>query len=109
MSLATEDTADESTTAAVQEQIESLVVDLLGRLPKVTHRWAGAWGTTPDLLPLVGRVPGRDRVWVAGAYAGHGNVLGLACGDAVACAVLGEPVPEIAPFDPARFVAADRV
>jgi len=109
MSLATEDTADESTTAAVQEHIDSLVVDLVGRLPKVTHRWAGVWGTTPDLLPLVGRVPGRDRVWVAGAYAGHGNVLGLACGDAVACAVLGEPVPEIAPFDPARFVAADRV
>ena len=99
-----ENTADDgTTTSAIQAQLESLAVALIDRLPAVTHRWAGVWGTTPDLLPLVGRVPGRDRVWIAGGYAGHGNVLGLACGDAVARAVLGEPAPEIALFDPARF------
>ena len=99
-----ENTADDgTTTSAIQAQLESLAVALIDRLPPVTHRWAGVWGTTPDLLPLVGRVPGRDRVWIAGGYAGHGNVLGLACGDAVARAVLGEPAPDIALFDPARF------
>jgi glycine/D-amino acid oxidase-like deaminating enzyme len=71
----------------------------------VTHRWSGFWGTTPDLLPLVGRVPGRDGLWVAAGFSGHGNVLGLACGDLVARAVLGEPPPELAMFDPARFGA----
>jgi glycine/D-amino acid oxidase-like deaminating enzyme len=102
-----ENTADDATTtAAIQRQIESLTTELVGRLPQVTHRWAGVWGTTPDLLPLVGRVPGRDGVWVAGGYAGHGNVLGLACGDAVARAVLGQPAPEIALFDPARLVSS---
>ena len=34
---------------------------LVGRLPNVTHRWAGIWGTTPDLMPLVGRGPGPRR------------------------------------------------
>jgi glycine/D-amino acid oxidase-like deaminating enzyme len=103
-----ENTADDATTTpAIQRQLESLTAALLDRLPAVTHRWSGVWGTTPDLLPLVGRVPGRDRVWIAGGYAGHGNVLGLACGDAVARAVLGEPAPEIALFDPARFISDD--
>jgi gamma-glutamylputrescine oxidase len=99
-----ENTADDATTtSAIQRELESLTVALVGRLPAVTHRWAGVWGTTPDLLPLVGRVPGRDRLWIAGGYAGHGNVLGLACGDAVARALLGEPAPEIELFDAARF------
>jgi len=78
---------------------------LLGTRPNVTHRWAGIWGTTPDLVPLVGRVPGRENVWVAGGYSGHGNALGLACGDLVARAILGEASPLLEIFDPARFAA----
>jgi glycine/D-amino acid oxidase-like deaminating enzyme len=54
-------------------------------------------------VPLVGRVPGRDDVWIAGGYSGHGNALGLACGDLVARAILGEQPPELAIFDPARL------
>ena len=50
-------------------------------------------------------MPGRDGVWVAGGYSGHGNVLGLACGDLVARAILGEQPPELELFDPARFAA----
>ena len=72
-------------------------------MPVVTHRWAGHWGETPDRLPLAGRVPGRERVWVAGGYSGHGNVLGLACGELVAAALLGERPEELDLFDPARF------
>jgi glycine/D-amino acid oxidase-like deaminating enzyme len=66
----------------------------------VTDRWAGIWGATPDLMPLVGEV--REGVWVAGGYSGHGNALGLACGDLVARAILGERPPELEPFDVAR-------
>jgi gamma-glutamylputrescine oxidase len=106
LSPATEETEAEETTELVQGSIEALVVELLGHRPKVTHRWAGIWGTTPDLEPLVGPVPGRENVWVAGGYSGHGNVLGLACGDLVARAILGERPPELAIFDPARFVLA---
>ena len=104
-SLETEATEVMDTTPLIQERIEGLVEQLVGRRPAITHRWAGIWGTTPDLNPLVGRVPGRDGVWVAGGYSGHGNVLGLACGDLIARAVLGESPAELEVFDPARFAS----
>jgi glycine/D-amino acid oxidase-like deaminating enzyme len=99
-----EDTTVEETTARVQEQIESLATELIGERPTIVKRWAGIWGTTPDRLPLVGRVPGREEVWVAGGYSGHGNALGFACGDLVARALLGESPEELALFDPARLL-----
>ena len=102
-SFATEATAAEETTPLVQARLEELVVELLGRLPRITHRWAGVWGETADRLPLVGRLPGRDGVWVAAGYSGHGNVLGLACGDLLARALTGEPPPELELFDPGRL------
>ena len=100
VSFDTEDTDVEDTTALVQERLEELVEQLVGYRPRVTDRWAGIWGTTPDLMPLVGEV--RDGVWVAGGYSGHGNALGLACGDLVARAILGEQPPELEIFDVAR-------
>jgi glycine/D-amino acid oxidase-like deaminating enzyme len=42
---------------------------------------------------------------VAGGYSGHGNVLGLMCGDLVARAVAGEVHPLLEAFSPARLVA----
>jgi gamma-glutamylputrescine oxidase len=97
-----EQTDVESTTPLVQERIAALAARLLGAPPRVTHRWSGIWGTTPDKAPLVGPVPGRDGTWIAGGYSGHGNVLGLACGDLVARMLLGEEPPERGLFDPGR-------
>ena len=105
-SFDTESTHVEATTDLVQARIDALVERLAGYRPQVTHRWAGIWGTTPDLQPLLGPVPGREGVWVAGGYSGHGNALGLACGDLVARAILGEQPPELEIFDPARFATA---
>ncbi len=101
--LETERTDVEQTTPLVQQRIDALVERLAGFRPAITHRWAGIWGDSPDGLPLVGKVPGRERVWLAGGYAGHGNVLGLACGDLVARAVLGEQLSDLELFDPSRF------
>ncbi|HWG55009.1 MAG TPA: FAD-dependent oxidoreductase [Gaiellaceae bacterium] len=100
--LEEEATAEEAVTAAIQSRLEELVAALLGRVPAITHRWAGIFGSSADGLPLAGRLPVRDGVWVALGYAGHGNVLGLVCGDLVARAILGEEPPELALFDPAR-------
>ncbi len=97
-----EQTGVEATTETVQARIEELATRLVGERLRITHRWAGIWGTTPDELPLVGPVPGRDGVWIAGGYSGHGNALGLACGDLVAQAILGRQPAELALFDPAR-------
>jgi glycine/D-amino acid oxidase-like deaminating enzyme len=106
VSSATEQTDVEETTPLIQEQLEALVRELLGRVPRITHRWAGIWGETPDRLPLAGRVPGVPGTWVAAGYSGHGNVLGFACGDLVARAILGDEPAELELFDPARLGVA---
>jgi glycine/D-amino acid oxidase-like deaminating enzyme len=105
-SLEDEWTAEEATTDVVQRRIESRVRDLVGSNPRVTHRWAGIWGTTDDRLPFVGPVPGRDRVWVAAGYSGHGNVLGFACGELVARALTGDRDPLLDLLDPGRPATA---
>jgi gamma-glutamylputrescine oxidase len=103
--LEDEFTAEEATIPAVQGQLERFVSELMGAPPPIQHRWSGIFGTVDDLLPLAGRIPGRDGVWVAAGYSGHGNVLGLACGDLVARAILGDAPPELELFDPARLLA----
>ena len=102
--LETEFTAEEQTTRQIQEALESFVAGLVGGPVTVTHRWAGIFGLVLDFLPVVGRVPGTERTWVAGGYSGHGNVLGLLCGELVAEAILGRDPAELALFDPARLL-----
>ena len=104
--LAEESTAEEGTTPGIQARLEAFAGELIGRAPRITHRWSGIFGVTEDLLPLAGQVPGRDGLWVACGYSGHGNVLGLACGDLVASAILDRPAQELRLFDPGRFLEA---
>lgn len=74
VSILDELTDVEETTPTIQASLESFLHELAGEDVRITHRWAGIFGLTQDLLPLVGPVPGRDgRVWVAGGYSGHGN------------------------------------
>jgi gamma-glutamylputrescine oxidase len=104
VSLDTEFTADEVTTPVVQAALDRFVESHLGRALRVDYRWAGIFGMVFDFLPVVGRVPGRDGLWVAGGYSGHGNVLGFACGRLVARAVLGDRDPLLDLFEPARLL-----
>jgi glycine/D-amino acid oxidase-like deaminating enzyme len=97
-------TTDETTTPRIQAALESFVAELAGRPVRIDYRWAGLFGLVMDFLPVVGRVPGDERAWVAGGYSGHGNVLGLLCGELVAEAILGNPAPELAIFDPSRLL-----
>jgi glycine/D-amino acid oxidase-like deaminating enzyme len=89
----------------MQRALDDFAAELLGSKPRITHRWSGIFGRTGDGLPLVGGVPRHDGVWVAAGYSGHGNVLGLMCGELVAQAILGSPAPELAIFDPARLLS----
>jgi glycine/D-amino acid oxidase-like deaminating enzyme len=102
--LEAESTAEEGITSGVQAALETLIRDLVGHVPAITHRWSGIFGTSPDDLPVVGPVPGHDGVWTSRGYSGHGNVLGLACGDLVGRAILGRREPELELFDPARLL-----
>jgi gamma-glutamylputrescine oxidase len=104
VTMTTEFTDVEETTEPIQRALERFAADLADGPIEVTHRWAGIFGFVPDLLPVVGRVPGSDRLWVAGGYSGHGNVLGLLCGDLVAQALLGRQAPFLDLFEPARLI-----
>jgi glycine/D-amino acid oxidase-like deaminating enzyme len=106
VSLDTEFTADEVTTRVVQGALERFVEEHVGRPVGIDYRWAGIFGMVFDFLPVVGRVPGDDRVWVAGGYSGHGNVLGFASGRLVARAILGDRDPLLDLFDPSRLLVA---
>ena len=105
-SMDSEFTAEEVTTPTIQNALESFVAELVGRPVAVEQRWAGIFGLVLDFMPVVGRVPGTDDVWVAGGYSGHGNVLGFMCGDLVARAMLGDAHPLLELFEPARLVGA---
>jgi gamma-glutamylputrescine oxidase len=105
-SILTEMTDDETTTEPIQQTLDDFLVELLGYMPKVTHRWAGIFGLTQDLLPLVGRVPGHEGTWMAAGYSGHGNVLGFMCGELVAAAMLGEDDALLELFSPARLLVS---
>jgi len=103
VSILDELTDVEETTPTIQAALERFLADLSDGEARISHRWAGIFALTQDLLPLVGRVPGRDRVWIAAGYSGHGNVLGFACGELVAGTILGEDSPLLRLLDPARL------
>ena len=104
VTLQDEFTADEVTTTPVQQALDEFAASLVGRPLRIDYRWAGIFGMVLDFLPVVGRVPGRDGVWVAGGYSGHGNVLGFACGRLVARAIRGDRDSLLDLFEPARLL-----
>jgi glycine/D-amino acid oxidase-like deaminating enzyme len=103
--LEAENTAEEATTLLIQGHLDRFVEEPTGASPQITHPWAGIFGTTSDRRPLVGPLPGHEGVWVSAGYSGHGNVMGLACGELVARAILGQRPPELELFEPARLLA----
>jgi gamma-glutamylputrescine oxidase len=107
VSFDTEFTADEQLTEPVQHALQGFVNGLLGRELRVEYAWAGIFGMVMDFLPVVGRVPALEDVWVAGGYSGHGNVLGFACGELVAQAVADQNAPFLDVFDPSRLLNLD--
>jgi len=105
VSLDEEFTADDVTTPVVQDALDRFIESHLGRRLRVDYRWAGIFGLVFDFLPVVGRVPGEEELWVAGGYSGHGNVLGFACGRLVARAIRGDSDPLLDLFEPSRLLA----
>ena len=65
--------------------------------------WAGLRPATPDGLPLIGALPGVDRIYVASGHGMLGVTLAPATAALLAPLVLeGRSAPELAPFDPGR-------
>lgn len=63
---------------------------------------------TPDWLPIIGRAPGWDNVYLATGAGKKGILLSPGIGKAVADLMIqGETQLSIGPFDPARFATMD--
>lgn len=66
--------------------------------------WVGMRPLTPDGLPVIGRLPGSENVYVNGGHQMLGVTLAPASGGAIAQLMLsGACDVDLAPFDPARF------
>ncbi|QDQ26526.1 FAD-dependent oxidoreductase [Chitinimonas arctica] len=66
--------------------------------------WSGFRPATPDKLPLLGPVPGKQRLWLATGHEGLGITTALSSAELLAdllcdCA----PTLDPRPYDPARF------
>ena len=72
--------------------------------------WCGFRPATPDKLPLLGRAPGHERVWLATGHEGLGITTALASAELLASLLADErPTLDPTPFDPARFAARSTV
>jgi D-amino-acid dehydrogenase len=70
----------------------------------VRRLWRGPRPVTPDGLPVIGRVPGRDRVILATGHCMMGLSLGPVTGRLVAELAGGRPSSvDLAPLSPARW------
>lgn len=70
----------------------------------LVRTWAGLRPWTPDRLPLVGPVPGREGLLLASGHEGLGLTLAPLTGEIVAGTLCGESlVPEAAALLPGRF------
>ncbi len=106
-----EDHGDRTTNdiAAVAHILRD-AVSLLPGLSKVRllRSFAGSRTAVADGLPLIGRVPGRDNVFVATGFEGDGICLGPLTGQMIADLICGHsPAIDLSPFDPARFTACE--
>lgn len=103
-SFATEEVADETPGAEVQQLLDAFVHETLN-LPdvKIAARWAGIMAFSSDALPLIGQLPGTQRCYLSGGYTGHGNAYAVHAAHMLSEMVQGK-APEAADlFLPARF------
>ena len=80
-----------------------------GMIPALRHAdvvssWAGLRPGSPDGLPILGRVPGRENVFVAGGHFRNGILLAPVTGRLMTQLICeGRPEIDLRPFRPERF------
>ena len=102
---------DKQTTASALRELRAAAAAIhpaLAEAPRVAH-WAGLRPASADGLPIIGRCPGWQNVYVATGHHRSGLLLAPPTAELVAAAITGAPcgLPS-APFAPVRF-ATDRV
>jgi glycine/D-amino acid oxidase-like deaminating enzyme/nitrite reductase/ring-hydroxylating ferredoxin subunit len=73
------------------------------RVEEVEQSWSHEFFTSPDGLPFVGNVPGREHILVGAVFSGDGLTFGTAAGLALARLAQGQPDPFAEACTPARI------
>lgn len=99
-------------TPAVEPAVEPAVLArmlrrAIGYLPGLSglnliRTWTGVRAATPDGLPLIGRHPARDKLWLAVGHEGLGVTTAPATGRLLAALMTGAAPP----LDPTPFAAS---
>lgn len=94
-----------TTTEGVAGLIDAAAAIVPGlRRAAFRSAWAGLRPATPDALPAIGPLAGRERLFVAAGHHRNGVLLSPVTAELVADGVEGKALPaEAAAFDPARF------
>lgn len=86
---------DERRDAAIGRKTAMLRRKLHRLFPKldttVEYAWTGTFGETSTGLPIIGRVPGMPRCWIALGYGGNGTTYAAIAADIIAGAIAGRP------------------
>ncbi|WP_158741972.1 FAD-binding oxidoreductase, partial [Acidisphaera sp. L21] len=68
--------------------------------------WMGVRPTTPDMVPIIGKAPRQDNLWLCFGHAHQGLTLGPSSGRLIAEMMTGDaPFVDPAPYAPERFAA----
>ncbi|HXF97396.1 MAG TPA: FAD-binding oxidoreductase [Gaiellaceae bacterium] len=71
---------------------------------RILRAFAGVIDLTPDLLPVIGRIPGTENAYVSSGYSGHGYIYGPGACRALANLIVdGDPQADLGPFRPTRL------
>jgi D-amino-acid dehydrogenase len=87
------------------ERAERAARQLLPLTERVDAKpWMGVRPCTPDMLPIIGKAPGREGLWCAFGHAHQGLTLGPTTGRLIAEMMTGAaPFVDPAPYRPDRF------
>lgn len=93
---------EEAVTPRIQQALDAMIEAIMPGA-KIERRWAGIMGFTPDMVPMVGQIPGAEGLWIAAGFSGHGVSMAFSAGGRAALSALGQPavIPHV--FDPARW------
>lgn len=70
---------------------------------EIVCRWSAELFEPTDGLPMIGKVPGKENVWIATGFSGIGLTWGTAAGGLLARQINGESVPLEKDLSPSRF------
>lgn len=100
------DTTDPTVDALMLSRMLRRAMDYLPGLADLNtiRTWTGFRATTPDGLPIIGRHPQRDGLWLAVGHEGLGVTTAPATARLLASQITGSALPfDAAGFSPQRF------